>query len=131
MHLYVNINASIFLVCTFANTMFAVNIFLNIMSFVFIDRKLVCCETAHRDFLEILATVGGENEKKRADEMLKNVTVVPDDPSEQALLLEKTSKIKERSKVTSRTISHFLCRIISCATTHTHTYIAISSFFVV
>lgn len=77
------------------------------MPFVFLGRKLVCCETAHRDFLEILSTVGGENEKKRADEMLKNVTVVPDDPSKQALLLEKTSKIKERSKVISMSFSLF------------------------
>lgn len=92
--------------------------FVNIISFVSLDRKLVCCETAHRDFLEILATVGGENEKKRADEMLKNVTVVPDDPSEQALLLEKTSKIKERSKVTSRTISLFYAEL-----SHVHQFI--------
>lgn len=70
-----------------------------ILDQLFKNRKLVCCETAHRDFLEILATVGGENEKKRAAEMLKRVTVVPDEPSDQAVSLEKTSKIKERSKI--------------------------------
>lgn len=62
-------------------------------------RKLVCCETAHRDFLEILQTVGGETEKQRASEMLKRVSVVSDNPSPKAVALEKTSKIKERSKV--------------------------------
>lgn len=66
---------------------------------IFLDRKIVCCETAYRDFQEILSTVGGEKEKMRAEEMLKFVTVVPDNPSPQALVLEKTSKIKERSKV--------------------------------
>ncbi|GBM45358.1 UPF0415 protein C7orf25 [Araneus ventricosus] len=62
-------------------------------------RKLVCCETAHRDFLEILSTVGGETEKQRASEMLGKVSVVSDNPSPKALALEKTSKIKERSKI--------------------------------
>lgn len=62
-------------------------------------KKLVCCETAHKDFLEILSTVGGESEKQRASEILKKVTVLPDNPSPKATDLEKTSKIKERSKV--------------------------------
>lgn len=70
-----------------------------ILDQLFKSRKLVCCETAHRDFLEILSTVGGEDEKKRASEMLKFVSVVPDNPSSQAIALDKTSKIKERSKV--------------------------------
>ncbi|GFY70635.1 UPF0415 protein C7orf25 homolog [Trichonephila inaurata madagascariensis] len=66
---------------------------------LFQGRKLVCCETAHRDFLEILSTVGGESEKQRASEMLNKVSIVPDNPSPKALALEKTSKIKERSKI--------------------------------
>ncbi|GBM49269.1 UPF0415 protein C7orf25 [Araneus ventricosus] len=66
---------------------------------LFQGRKLVCCETAHRDFLEILSTVGGETEKQRASEMLGKVSVVSDNPSPKALALEKTSKIKERSKI--------------------------------
>ncbi|XP_055938864.1 UPF0415 protein C7orf25 homolog [Argiope bruennichi] len=66
---------------------------------LFQGRKLVCCETAHRDFLEILSTVGGETEKQRASEMLDKVSVIPDNPSPKALALEKTSKIKERSKI--------------------------------
>ncbi|KAG8194614.1 hypothetical protein JTE90_003092 [Oedothorax gibbosus] len=63
------------------------------------SRKLVCCETAHKDFLEILSTVGGESEKHRASEILKKVTVLSDNPSLKAADLEKTSKIKERSKI--------------------------------
>ncbi|KFM58501.1 hypothetical protein X975_22281, partial [Stegodyphus mimosarum] len=70
-----------------------------ILDQLFKDRKLVCCETAYRDFLEILSTVGGEAEKQRAKKMLKYITVVPDNPSPKALSLEKTSKIKERSKI--------------------------------
>ncbi|GFV07885.1 UPF0415 protein C7orf25 homolog [Trichonephila clavipes] len=66
---------------------------------LFQGRKLVCCETAHRDFLEILSTVGGESEKQRASEMLNKVSIVPDNPSPKAVALEKTSKIKERSKI--------------------------------
>ncbi|XP_015913754.1 UPF0415 protein C7orf25 homolog [Parasteatoda tepidariorum] len=70
-----------------------------ILDSIFENRKLVCCETAHRDFLEILSTVGGAAEKQRASVFLKQVEVIPDDPSPKALYLEKTSKIKERSKI--------------------------------
>ncbi|GIX81591.1 UPF0415 protein C7orf25 homolog [Caerostris extrusa] len=70
-----------------------------ILDQLFQSRKLVCCETAHRDFLEILSTVGGDTEKQRASEMLNRVSIVPDNPSPKAKELEKTSKIKERSKI--------------------------------
>lgn len=66
---------------------------------LFQNRKLICCETAQKDFLEILKTVGGDMERERSKQILENVTVVPDNPSAKALTLETTSQIKERAKI--------------------------------
>ncbi|XP_054707488.1 UPF0415 protein C7orf25 homolog [Uloborus diversus] len=70
-----------------------------ILDQLFENKKLICCQTAHKDFMEILSTVGGDEEKKRASEFLKRVTVISDNVSPNALCLEKTSKIKDRSKI--------------------------------
>lgn len=40
---------------------------------------MYCCQTARDNFINILATVGGPNEKIRAEELLKILTVLPDD----------------------------------------------------
>ncbi|KAI4458996.1 hypothetical protein MML48_6g00012850 [Holotrichia oblita] len=45
----------------------------------FKDKKLYCCETAKQNFINILNTVGGANERIRGFELLDRITVLPDD----------------------------------------------------
>ncbi|KAJ8984902.1 hypothetical protein NQ317_002742 [Molorchus minor] len=45
----------------------------------FLDKKLYCCQTARDNFINIVETVGGPNEKIRAGKLLNEVTVLPDD----------------------------------------------------
>ena len=62
-------------------------------------KVLYVCNTALTSFQKIVATIGGEKEKERADELLKKVTVVDDSPSVKALHLPKSAHIKDRSKI--------------------------------
>jgi hypothetical protein len=66
---------------------------------VYTGKELFACQTAVDDFQTILATLGGENERKRAAQLLSGVNVVPDQMSPRAQGLPSTSKIKQRSKV--------------------------------
>nr|CAH7736832.1 unnamed protein product [Callosobruchus chinensis] len=45
----------------------------------FQGKKLYCCQTAMDNFINIVDTVGGPNEKKRAKELIDRLTVLPDD----------------------------------------------------
>ncbi|VEN62925.1 unnamed protein product [Callosobruchus maculatus] len=45
----------------------------------FQGKKLYCCQTAIDNFINIVDTVGGQNEKKRAKELMDRMTVLPDD----------------------------------------------------
>lgn len=49
-----------------------------ILDSYFKDKKLYCCETARASFVEIVQTVGGPNERIRAQEFLKKIIVLPD-----------------------------------------------------
>ena len=66
----------------------------------FPDKELYVCQTAVNDFMAILETLGGENEKQRAKELLDRCTLVADQPSIRSQNLPQTGKIRERSKVT-------------------------------
>ncbi|KAJ8929580.1 hypothetical protein NQ314_017717 [Rhamnusium bicolor] len=44
----------------------------------FKGKKLYCCDTAKNNFINIVKTVGGLNEKIRAEELLERLTVLPD-----------------------------------------------------
>nr|CAB3227161.1 UPF0415 protein C7orf25 homolog [Phallusia mammillata] len=63
------------------------------------DKKLIACQTAVRNFTKIVETIGGENEKLRSKELLKQVTIVPDRPSQRTLNLTTSSKINSRAKI--------------------------------
>lgn len=62
-------------------------------------KNLICCQTAYDNFQDILNTVGGPSEKKRAEDLFKRVNIVPDDPASYAMELEESASIKLRSKV--------------------------------
>lgn len=57
------------------------------------------CQTALDDFRSILETLGGPEEKRRAEELLSDVTVVQDDPSDKSKNMPYSLKIRDRSKV--------------------------------
>jgi len=68
---------------------------------VFAGQKLICCESAVRDFRVIVETLGGDGEKARAKNLLENVVneIVPDGMSERLKKnLYLSGKIKERSR---------------------------------
>lgn len=58
---------------------------------------MLCCRTALDSFKSILQIIAGAEEKKRGEEFLIRMTVVPDYPSEKSLLLKISGKIKQRS----------------------------------
>lgn len=66
--------------------------------FPFVGKELICCETASKSYDEICATVGGPNEKIRAEEFVKRITVLPDVPIPVELAkLNVSGQIKPRS----------------------------------
>ncbi|KAJ0012304.1 hypothetical protein NQD34_013279 [Periophthalmus magnuspinnatus] len=60
-------------------------------------KELVACAAAVKDFKEILCTLGGANEKERAEWLLRRVTVVPDQPSPRTLALTPSAAVSPRS----------------------------------
>ena len=70
------------------------------------NRELIACKTCVNAFKEIVATIGGPNEKQRANALLNDVKVVPDSPSERTLLLTNSSKINHRAKLVFGTGDH-------------------------
>ena len=65
---------------------------------LFSGKELLCCHSAMQDFKTILATLGGEGERIRADELIARVTVVDDQESLRSSRLEYSGKINERSR---------------------------------
>ncbi|KAI0984175.1 hypothetical protein GJ496_001130 [Pomphorhynchus laevis] len=63
------------------------------------DKEMVACRTALDEFQEIVTVVGGPNERKRADELLKRVTIVEDQPSERAMALAESARVRNRTKI--------------------------------
>lgn len=59
------------------------------------SRKLVTCQTALANFNQFMETMGGAEEKKRAEALLKKITVVPD------LISDKFTKLQTGGKVRS------------------------------
>ena len=63
---------------------------------VFSGKQLLCCRSAMEDFKTILATLGGEGERARADQLVARVTVVDDQESIRSSRLEHSGKINDR-----------------------------------
>ena len=60
-------------------------------------KTLIISQTAFDEFQEIVSKVSGPNERKRAEELLKKVKIVPDQASQLSLTLPNTSKFSKRS----------------------------------
>lgn len=70
-----------------------------VLDAIFENRKLICCETARDSFMDIISLLGGVNEKRRTDELLEKVDVLPDVESmgEELAELKIGGRIKPRS----------------------------------
>lgn len=64
------------------------------------DKDLIVCETALKDFKNILSTIAGPNELARAKKLLNRVRVVPDQLSKRSESLTESNRIKRNSKIT-------------------------------
>ncbi|XP_037070691.1 LOW QUALITY PROTEIN: UPF0415 protein C7orf25 homolog [Pollicipes pollicipes] len=64
---------------------------------LFADRELICCRSAERAFVSIVNTVGGPNEQRRADSLLRRVRVVEDMSAPAMALLAARGKVRGRS----------------------------------
>ncbi|VDM64281.1 unnamed protein product [Angiostrongylus costaricensis] len=62
-------------------------------------RELIICRTAYDSVRDILSTVGGDSEKKRMEELFKNVRLVDDAVSERTSILKHSDRINQRSIV--------------------------------
>eukprot|EP00794_Sanderia_malayensis_P005226 gene5226-5883_t len=65
----------------------------------FKNKQLFVCDTAMNDFNNILKTIGGREEMRRAVELMERLTVVKDEPSQRSMLLVESASIKMRSKI--------------------------------
>lgn len=66
---------------------------------IFEGKELICCETAVKSFDEIIELLGGPNEKQRAEDLKKRMTILEDvENPEDIISLELSSQIKERSR---------------------------------
>lgn len=70
-------------------------------------KELIACETAMKSFLDIVETLGGENEKKRTTEFVPLVKVLPDVTDEEQKLLPNISKLQINGKIRPRTFQVF------------------------
>ena len=64
---------------------------------IFMNKELVCCESAMKDFKTIIDTLGGESERCRAEDLMRRVHVVEDQTSDKTEKLRSSGKIKSRS----------------------------------
>ncbi|CAF1165858.1 unnamed protein product [Didymodactylos carnosus] len=62
-------------------------------------KELYICKTAYDEFNGIIRIIGGPNEKKRVTELLEKITLIPDCPSERAMALQDSVRIKTRTKI--------------------------------
>lgn len=70
-----------------------------ILDSLFEGKILICCETAVKSFDEIIHLLAGPNEKSRAEELKKRLTILPDvDFPENIIKLDLSAQIKERSR---------------------------------
>lgn len=61
--------------------------------------KCIICETVSSEFKEIVSMCGGPEEKTRANQLLKQLIIVPDSPSQRMMDLPTTRKLAMKNKV--------------------------------
>uniref|UniRef100_A0A1I7ZII5 DUF1308 domain-containing protein n=1 Tax=Steinernema glaseri TaxID=37863 RepID=A0A1I7ZII5_9BILA len=63
------------------------------------DRKVIMCKTAYNALVAIMKTVAGPKEYERVKLLLRNVKIVPDQPSARIKALAPSERINERAKI--------------------------------
>lgn len=70
-----------------------------ILDNMFKGKQLICCATAVKSFDEITELLAGPSEKNRAEELKKQISILPDvEHPDKIINLELSSQIKERSR---------------------------------
>ncbi|XP_074280635.1 uncharacterized protein LOC141605658 [Silene latifolia] len=62
-------------------------------------RKGIVCKTVHSEFRDIVSMCGGHTEKMRANQLMKLLKIVPDNPSTRMISLPTTRKLALKNKV--------------------------------
>ncbi|CAH0386342.1 unnamed protein product [Bemisia tabaci] len=68
-----------------------------ILDALFQGKTLIACQNAVDDFKTIVETMAGDEETRRAQNLINSIQVVPNTPTAKAMALEKRGKIKTRS----------------------------------
>ncbi|TGV13095.1 DUF1308 domain-containing protein [Mesorhizobium sp. M00.F.Ca.ET.186.01.1.1] len=63
------------------------------------DKQMVMTETAFGEFTNIVSTIAGPKELKRAEQFIARVTIIKDDPSDRAKQLTVTKKVGANDKI--------------------------------
>lgn len=71
-----------------------------ILEKLFRGKRLIMCRTAYDNFTNIISVIGGPNETRRTEELMRRVEVVADDPCERIMkALPLGGRIKDRSRL--------------------------------
>uniref|UniRef100_A0A8I7B317 DUF1308 domain-containing protein n=2 Tax=Hordeum vulgare subsp. vulgare TaxID=112509 RepID=A0A8I7B317_HORVV len=70
-------------------------------------KKCIICEAVNSEFNEIVSMCGGPEEKTRANQLLKQLIIVPDSPSPRMMDLPTTRKLAMKNKVVFGTGDHW------------------------
>ena len=60
---------------------------------IFLNKELICCQSAMNDFQTILSTLGGESERERGLKLIERIKVVPDSHSSKTEGLHMSGEI--------------------------------------
>ena len=60
---------------------------------IFLNKELICCQSAMTDFQTILNTLGGESERERGLKLIERIKVVPDSHSSKTEGLHMSGEI--------------------------------------
>ncbi|CAI6006876.1 unnamed protein product [Closterium sp. NIES-64] len=81
-----------------------------------VNKDLIMCETAYKEFSSIVDVIAGPREKQRAAALFSaHVRVVPDQPSSRLLSLPSTARIKQRHVIIFGTADIWSCATLSAS----------------
>ncbi|CAI5461222.1 unnamed protein product [Closterium sp. Yama58-4] len=81
-----------------------------------VNKGLIMCETAYKEFSSIVDVIAGPREKQRAAALFSShVRVVPDQPSSRLLSLPSTARIKQRHVIIFGTADSWGCATLSAS----------------
>nr|CAG4650457.1 EOG090X0CWG [Sida crystallina] len=83
---------------------------------LFAKKQLTTCSSAFEDFKTLVQTMGGLGEKKRTEDLIQRLQIIPDSPSVRVLALKLSSNVKERSRIIFGTADHHRIVIVTANT---------------